>query len=235
MVYSHLLLLNVKAQCKNNKCTFKSCHLFLFMESKNKTTRVIISYFHNWDFDIMQAAETKAAENASGPDASKQGREPTASFTLFTWYHRPGKISSILVLQLTQSQSVVLSIRDTSRAAIHTFWGLWFLTEADRWCLRDHNKQPNSDTCFDTSLICVIRLTDEDHLHLFSIYLLMLHTVYISPIPANLKVSRSVFPFVGCKGSCLCLKLTLDMLNTPVFKEPPKHLICTLSSLLLLS
>lgn len=147
-----------------------------------------------------------------------------------------GKFSTYfgITAQLGASLLCSASDRDTSKAAIHTFQGLRFLTEADRWCLRDQNKQPNSDTCFDTSLICVIRLTDDDHLHLFSIYLLKLHTVYISPISATLKVSRSVFPFVGCKGSCLCLKHTLDLLNKPVFKEPPKHLICTLSSLLLL-
>lgn len=145
-----------------------------------------------------------------------------------------GKFSTYFGIAAQVRASLLCSDRDTSKAAIHTFRGLWFLTEAGRWCLRDQNKQTNSDTCFDTSLICVIRLTDEDYLHLFSVYLLMLHTVYISLISATLRVSRSVFPFVGCKGSCLCLKLTLDLLNKPVFKESPKHLICTLSSLLLL-
>lgn len=157
------------------------------------------------------------------------GIGPRTYSLLYTLYLIPQtKVNSapISVLQLSQSQSVVLSQRP-SRAAIHTFQGLWFLTEADRWHLMDQNKHPNSDTCFDTSLNCVIRLTDEDHLHLFSIYLHMLHAVYINPISATLKVSRSVFPFDGCKGSYLCLKLTLDLLNKPVFKEPPKHLICT--------
>lgn len=41
---------------------------------------MIIPYFHSWEFDILQAAETKAAENVSG---SEQGRGPTARFTLF--------------------------------------------------------------------------------------------------------------------------------------------------------
>lgn len=53
----------------------------LFIESKNKTTQMISPYFHSGEFDIFQAAETKAAENASAPE---QGRGPTAPFTLFT-------------------------------------------------------------------------------------------------------------------------------------------------------
>lgn len=147
--------------------------MFLFIESKNKSTQVQIPYFYSWEFDILQAAG-----NVSGPAAPDQGRGATASFTLYL-IPEQGKLSTCSGIS-AQSQSAVLSIR----AAIHTFQGLWFLTEADRRCLRDQNKQPNSDTCFDTSLICVIRLTDEDHLHIFSIYLLMLHTVYISPISA---------------------------------------------------
>lgn len=100
MVYSHLLL-NVKARSINNKCIFKSCHLFLFIESNNKTTQVIIPYFYSWEFNILQAAETKAPENTSSSAAPEEGRGATAFFTLYLIPQSKVNSAAILVLQLS--------------------------------------------------------------------------------------------------------------------------------------
>lgn len=43
---------------------------------------MITPYLHSWGFNILQAAEAKAAADATGPTASAQGREHTALFTL---------------------------------------------------------------------------------------------------------------------------------------------------------
>lgn len=89
---------------------------------------MVIPFFHSWEFNILLEAE-----NVSGPAAPEQGRGPTASFRLYL-IPEQGKLSTYfgITAQLRASLLCSASGRDTSRAAIHTFQGLWFLTEGDR-------------------------------------------------------------------------------------------------------